>query len=232
MYAPGEQLTAADSALGLDQFNKLLDQLSNESLACFAVAETSFPLVVNKTAYTIGKTGSPDINAQRPLRLREGVGAAYSQDSNGNNYPIDVVTRSTWNTLGNRTTLTQSNIPQMLFYDPQFPMGIINIWPTPNVGSTQTVFFDSMLQLTDASTLVQSMQLPPGYEAMLQSNLAVQLWPFYKNSEVSRAVSQSAITSKRNVKRTNSRSDFMRGDPALVRGGGAYNVYTDSYRPG
>lgn len=229
-YAPGQSMNAADSARGLDQLNKLLDSLSNESLNCFAISEVSFIMTPGKTSYTIGTTGTPDISSVRPLRLREGDGSAYAQDSNGNNYPMTVVPQSRWNVIGNRTSLTQSNIPSILFYDPQFPLGVINIWPSPTIG--YRVYFDSLLQLADMSVLTQVFSLPPGYELMLETNLSEQLWPFFKNTPVSPDIRRSAMISKRNVKRTNQRNDQMGIDSMLVSNIGGYNVYTDSYRPG
>ena len=229
-YGTGQTMTAADSARGLDQLNKVLDSLSNESLACFAFTENSLVLTPGKTQYTIGSSSSADINTTRPLRLREGRGAAYTNDSNGNTYPLDVIPQAQWNTIGNRTSQTQSDIPSLLFYDPQFPLGVLNLWPTPTIG--YTIYFDSLLQLARMANLTQAFSLPPGYELMIETQLAVQLWPFFKKGELTRTLVNQANNAKRNVKRTNKRSDKASLDAALVTTGGTYDIYTDSYRPG
>ncbi len=229
-YGPGQIVTAADSSRGLDQLNKLLDSLSNESLACFAISQINFTLIPGKTQYSIGTTGTPDINATRPLKIREGEGMAYVQDSNGNNYDVVVVPQSRWNMLGNRSVLTQSNVPSMLFYDPQFPLGLINIYPTPTVG--YQMFVSSLLQLASMQSLTQFFNLPPGYELMLETALAEQLWPFFKSSEISATLQRQATKAKAVIKRLNKRNDLATLDDSLTGGGGYYNVYTDSYRPG
>lgn len=227
-YGTGQTMNASDSARGLAQLNKVLDSLSNESLACYAFTETVFTLTPGKAQYSIGQTGAPDITATRPLRLREGRGAAFTVDVNGNNYPLDVIPQSSWNQIGNPSLNTQADLPQLLFYDPQYPLGLINIWPYPTIGNA--VHFDSLLQLADMANLAQNFILPPGYELMIETQLGVELWPFFKSGEVSRTLVKQATDAKRNVKRTNKRTDRATLDGALTAQGGAYNIYTDSYR--
>ena len=227
-YSPNETMSAADSSLGLDQLNKLLDSWSNETLTCYTITEQSTPLTIGKTSYTIGTSGTPDINATRPIRIIEGPGVAYIQDSNLNNYPVDVVTRDRWNQIANRGSTITSNIPNMLFYDPKFPLGVINIWPSPNL--TYTLFFDSYLQLGQLSSLTTSLSLPPGYELALQSSLAILLAPFVKNAMVSQDIKDIARVSKANIKRSNKRSTTANFDSEITASGKAsYNIYSGSY---
>ena len=79
VYAPNETPTDADVEQGLTCLNDMLDSWSNESLSCFAILEQSGTVVAGKSSYTIGPSG--DFNLTRPLRLIEGPGAAYSQDT-------------------------------------------------------------------------------------------------------------------------------------------------------
>jgi|SRR5579863_6414544 len=224
-----ETLTAADSALGLQQLNMMLDSWSNESLTCFAITEQNFPLVVGKSSYSIGTSGGADITQQRPIRIMEGPGAAYLQDFNQNNYRVDVVTREQWNQIANRGPTTTSDIPDTLFYDPQFPLGIINLWPTPIIG--YTLFFDSYAQFGDMANLVQQFALPPGYELVIESNLAVLLGPFCKNALVSQDVKDIARWSKANVKRTNKRTNVAQFDKEITKSGQPnFNIYSGRYQ--
>lgn len=230
-YAPNETMSGADSALGLQQLNMMLDSWSNEPQACYAILEQSFALVVNKSSYTIGTSGSPDINTTRPLAIIDTPGAAYIQDLNGNNYEVNVATRQTWNELANRTTQTNSTIPNTLFYDPQMPNGVINLWPTPNSGG-YTCFFDSYQPFVQASTLVSNITLPPGYELAIESNLAVLLQPFCKNTDVPKAVERLANKSLATIKRTNRRRNQAQFDREIVKSGYPnFNIYTGRYYP-
>ncbi len=231
VYAPGDTISDADAQRGLIVLNDMIDSLSTESLSCFAILEQSVELIPGKSAYTIGTVGSPDINATRPIRLRTGPGAAYLQDPNGNNYAVEVVTQMKWNMIGNRSQLVNSNKPDTLFYDPQFPIGILNFFPQPNEGIT--AFWDSLLQLTEFDNLATDVTFPPGYQLAIKRNLDIWLCPYFKPDgfQIPQLWFEMANTSKANIKRANMRPDSIVFDAELLpRAASAYNVYTDTYR--
>jgi hypothetical protein len=230
-YAPNETMTAADSSLGMQQLTMMLDSWSNQPQACFAITENSFLLVPGQSQYSIGTSGGANVVATRPIRIMEGPGAAYCQDVNGNNFSVEVVTREKWNQIGNRSSLTSSNLPDTLFYDPQMPLGLINLWPQPN-SAGYTLFFDSYLQLADPASLVAPFTLPPGYEKAIQDNLAVELWPFcFTSKPLPPFIKEAARASLMTVKRANKRNNLAQFDKELnPRGQAVYNPYTDSYR--
>lgn len=224
VYAPGETVSAADTALALRILNRMLDQWSNESLACYAISEQSVALTIGKSQYSIGTTGTPDITATRPLKLVEGYGAAYIQDTQGNNFPVAVVTQEIWNTIGNRAVTSQ--IPDTLFYDPQFPLGLLNVFPTPSI--SYTLFWDSHLPFTQFAALTAVVSLPPGYEEALLHNLSVRLKPNWKKAALDPAIAELARSSLANIKRTNLRPVQAAYDSEIVaRGTGSYNIYRD-----
>lgn len=225
VYAPGEPLTAADSALGLKALNDMLDSWSNETLSCYAILEQSLVMQPGIAAYTAGAGG--DL-AVRPLKIIDGPGAAYLQDTNQNNYPVNVVPRDVWNLIGTRQV--NSNVPDTLFYDPQFPRGIINVFPVPNIN--WTLFFDSYLQLNEFTTLFTEVSLPPGYVEAIQTNLAVKLKRYYKNAQLDPDLLMAAREAKGNIKRTNIRENIAVYDGELIaRAEGSYNIYTDRTGP-
>lgn len=224
-YAPGETMNAADAARGLSILNQMMDSWSNESLTCYAIKEQTVTLVPGQYAYTIGTGG--DVNDTRPLSLITTAGSAYILDPYGNQYPVEVITQERWNQRGSRNT--NSNFPDVLFYDPQFPLGILNFDPIPNIG--YVAHFDSYLQLTDFSDLTTPLVLPPGYQLAIRSNLTIALHTFYPNGQLDPGVMMEAAVSKANVKRTNIRLNVASYDPEIVsRSKGRYSIYTDSYR--
>lgn len=230
VYAPGEPITAADSELCLQRLNTMVDSWSNESLLTYAILEQSGTLVPGQRQYTIGAGGN--FNMTRPLRIIESPGSTYVVDANGNRYNLEVVPRNRWNLIGNLDQVT-ANFPNTLFYDPQYPLGIINLYPKPNIG--WTLYWDSYLQLSDFSELTTQLTLPPGYQAAIQDNLAVELWRFFKpdNAAIPPTTLAIASRSKGNVKRTNVREMLANYDPELVsRANGSYNIYTGSNRGG
>lgn len=223
IYAPGETPNSADSQRGLICLNDMLDSWSNESLSCFTILEQSLVLTPGVSQYTIGPGGA--VNGTRPLRLINGPGAAYIQDDQGNNYGMAVVPRDQWNLIGTR--VVNSDVPDTLFYDPQFPLGVLNFFPIPNIG--WTAFWDSYQQLSQVSTLQTAVDLPPGYSLAIKSNLAVALKPYFQNAALDPEVAMKAAKSLGNIKRTNMRENVAVYDPEIIsRATPTYNVYTDS----
>lgn len=229
VYAPGEVVSNADAERCLTVLNDMLDSWSAESLACFAILEQSVALTPFQQSYTVGSGGS--INGTRPIRVNDEPGSAYIQDVNGNNYPLSVVPRDQWNAIGNRGNAVTSNIPDTLFYDPQFPLGILNFYPMPNVGG-YTAYWDSYLQLTQFSSLTGSggtFSFPPGYLLALKSNLAVMVFPYFsaQGAQLSPNIEKQAMVAKGVIKRSNLRPLVATLDKEIVgRGGGTYNIYT------
>jgi hypothetical protein len=223
VYAPGVAINAADASTGLTEMNLMLDGWSTNSLACYANLEQSFPLVVAKSQYTIGSGG--DINATRPLDINQGPGAAYLMDSNNNRYAIDVVDQDKWNQIPLLTI--QSDLPNTMFYDPQNPLGVINIFPVPSAVST--VYFDTPLQLTRMPTLDTAFSLPVGYMEAIRDNMVIRLWSDYKQGDPTNTLMKAAETSLANIKRVNIKQSPAIYDSTIVsKAQSSYNVYDDT----
>ncbi|SRR5260221_8255680 len=230
VYGPGESISDADAERVLDQLIKMLDSWSGESLAAFAILEQNFALTVGKSSYTIGISGAPDVNKTRPLKILQGYGSAYILDTNSVKYPVEVVERDVWNQQTQQANQT-SQIARLLFYDPTYPNGTINIFPVPN-SSGYSLYFDTyqQLQAGTITSLSSTISFPPGYEAGIQHNLAVWCGPFFKNALVSQDVKDLASYTKRIIKRVNKRTIIAQFDKEIVaRGSPTYNVYTDNY---
>ena len=222
VYAPGESINAQDSAWGLTALNDMLDSWSNESLSCFANIEITFPLVPGQNQYTIGIGGN--VNVARPISISTGSGTAFLVDTNNNRFGMKIIEQDMWNQIGLLTE--QSSLPDTLFYDPQFPLGIINVFPMPS--STYTVHLDSRLQLADM-TLFQNFQLPPGYLAALKSNLYIRMFNDYRQGEPPAIRMEMASRDLATIKRSNIKISSSSYDGAIVSraSGGTYNIYTD-----
>lgn len=224
-YGVGVTPSSADMQLGLNALNDMMDSWSNESLSTFATLEQSFALVPGQQSYTIGPGGQ--INMVRPIRIIEGPGSAYVQDTNGNNYPVEVVPRDKWNLYSNRSALITSDFPTILFYDNQFPLGIINVAPFPTIN--YTMFFDSYLQLAEFPSLFTAVSLPPGYNLAIKTNLAVALSPYFSDAQLNPVIVARALDSKGNIKRSNIRIlDALFDNEIVSRANVSYSPYTDS----
>lgn len=222
VYPSDQPLSDADLQKGLEVLNDMMDLWSNESLACFAWLTQTFTLISGQSAYTVGPGGN--IDGPRPLRVSNAPGAAYLLDQNQNRYLMNVDDQLSWNTI--TTAVANSDLPDHLFYDPQYPLGIINIWPTPNVGYTCS--FLSYLQLAEFSDASAALILPPGYKRAITTNLAVMLKPYFLDSQLDPDIRLQARESKATVKRNNMREQIAVFDPELIsRGNAVYNIYAD-----
>jgi hypothetical protein len=225
VYDPGSPLSDADAERMLSTLNDLMDVWSNESLACYDWITQTFTLVPGKFRYSIGPAAlNPDIVGQRPLRVSDAPGAAYLLDTNLNRYGMDVVDNQTWNIQ--TTAVANSDLPDHLWYDPQYPLGFINIWPTPNIGYTCS--FMSYLQLGDFASLNSPFSLPPGYKRAIVTNLAVIAKPYFTSAQIDPLIIAEAMNTKGAIKRNNMRSQVAVFDPELIsRGNQVYNIYSD-----
>lgn len=222
VYPSDQALSDADLEKGIEVLNDMMDLWSNESLTCFAWLTQTFTLIPGQSQYTVGPGGN--INGTRPLRVSDAPGSAYLLDVNQNRYLMNVDDQLAWNTI--TTAVANSDLPDHLFYDPQYPLGIINIWPTPNVGYTCS--FLSYLQLVDFSNASQALSLPPGYKRAITTNLALMLKPYFLDSQLDPDVRLQARESKATIKRNNMRTQIAVFDPELIsRGNQVYNIYSD-----
>lgn len=227
VYAPGETVSDADAERCLSVLNDMLDVWSNLTLSCFTILEQSFSLVAGQQQYTVGPGGQ--INGTRPIKILDGPGTAYVQDFNGNNYGVSVVPRDQWNLYGNRSELITSDFPDTLFYDPQYPLGVINVMPVPTIN--YTLFFDSYSQLADLPTLASTLSLPPGYKRAITTNLALSAKPYFKTAQIDPLIMAEALKTHGDIKRSNMRPNVAVMEPELVsKAQISYNPYTD--RPG
>jgi hypothetical protein len=227
VYAPGELTQSANNAdlqRMLSLLNGMLDGWSTESLMTFATQQLQATLVPASASYTIGSGGV--INVTRPQDITRGTGVAYVQDPSGNNYPFQFVTKAEWNMIGNRTV--NSNVPDTGYYDQQFPLGVVNVFPTPSLN--WVLFFEAMLQFAQFATLASVVSLPPGFFEALWSNLALVAKPFFKSRQpMDPDLKEFAREAKAKIKRVNMKTPVAAVDTAIVsRAAPTYNIYTDN----
>lgn len=223
VYAPGEVVTAADLQTGFNCFNDLLDNWSNQSLAAYANVDTGFALAGGKASYTIGIGG--DVNISRPLAINSAPGSAYVVDSLSNVFPVSVIDQQQWNSISSRNV--SGNYPEVLFYDPQFPLAIVNLWPTPAAG--YTLHFTSRTFFVDAANQTSTISLPPGYAIALKYNLAVELIPYFPEQSEKSAplVVKQALKTLGDLKRTNTTIPVASFDAGIGGAAQPYNIYSD-----
>jgi hypothetical protein len=217
-----EVLKAQDATDALSALNAMLDSWSGEKLASYANQTFSHTLVANTSSYTIGSGGT--INGTRPDEISQ----AWIRDTNNLDYEMSVVPQNRWNSLGQKSITSQ--IPTTMFYDPQYPLGIINIFPVPL--QAYGLRFSAIVQQTTFSSMTHSLSAPPGYERAYVLNCALELvgagFPCQLKDKDYMRLMDNAAEAKANIKRKNIKEVIADYDTALVSHSDAtYNVYSD-----
>lgn len=213
VVAPGETPSADEMQDGLTSLNTMLDLWSSKRLAVPVLTTENYTLVPGTAQYTIGSGATWD--TPRPLRIIN----AYVRDGNID-YPIRIRTRKEFNRIALKTVQAR---PEYLWYDNQFPIGIVNLYYTPD--DTDTIFIDSWKALTSIATLTTTLSFPEGYESALKYNLAIQIAPEY-GATVAPAVAAIAKDSFTTIKNFNSPRAESVLDLPTDRGGNTFNIRT------
>ena len=219
-----ESLSAQDANDGLDAMNALLQSWSGEGLMSHANVLGSHTLVANTQSYTIGSGGT--INTTWPVDIIQ----AYVRDANNIDYPLEIIPQAKWERIGYKSNTAQ--IPSVLFYDTQYPLGVIYIFPVPTLA--YTLYFTSKILQTNFSTMTHSLSAPPAYERAYILNLAMELqsagFPSNLSPQDYASLVTNASEAKGNLKRNNIKEVIADYDDAIVsRSAATWNIYTDGF---
>lgn len=198
---------------GFNSLNGMLGAWGRKRLIIRGIVSESFPLVVAQSVYTIGVGGNFDTSW--PFQILD----AYIRDNNGIDYPVNIITREQYNSISVKTV---DGRPEYLYYDPQYPTGVIRLYYVPD--ATDTLFIDSQKVITSFSDVDSSITLPPEYEEALEYNLSLRLAP-KTNNPVPPEVAMLASSSFGVI-------NTQPVDPAKFDGAfatrGVYNIYADN----
>lgn len=171
-YAPGEVLSAATANDALDIFNGMLDVLSNEGLAVFNNNENIVTLTAGQSVYTVGVGG--DFNIQRPLRITQAYSRLTTSGNGGVDFQCDIKDTAAYTSIGMK--LQPGPWPKILYYNTNFPLAQMFLWPVPQRAIEFHFWTDMVLQSVSLTT---QLNLPQGYYLYLQYALAELLCPEY-----------------------------------------------------
>lgn len=192
----GESLTSTESSDALVALNAMLDSWRNDRLMCYAIQDQSFSLVASRQTYTIGPSGT-DLVTTRPVRIE----GAYFVDTNNISYGLDILDEEQW--AGIISKLQTGTYPQRLWFQPTMDNVTCYVHPVPSA-SAGTVHFLDYTPVTAFASTSTTVDLPPGWEEALASNLALVIAPEYQ-VQPSQLVMSMAQSSKAAIKRVNGR---------------------------
>ena len=219
----GEALDSDEAADGLVALNTMLDSWQLERLFVYQIVQSSNTWPAATTSRTIGSGGN--FTDQRPVK----IDSAFVVDSNSQWYPLKVLQdRAEYDSIVTKTT--QSTLPQYLFMDSAYPLGVIYLYCVPS--AQLTLKLNTWQTLQSFSALTTSLSLPPGYQRAIEYSLAEEFGPEF-GVNISPEVKQIANKARANIKSLNRPSLIARVDngvAALGRlgGSGRWNVYSDT----
>lgn len=203
----GETPTNDEAQDGLNAMNSFLQSASTQRLAsAYYIVEEELTLTTART-YTMGTGG--DLNTTRPTRIEDSCFIRYA----GIDTPLELLNFEGYAAIVDKTP--QSNIPQYLFPDYQYPLVRLSFWTIPSTASAVAHIF-SWKQLQQFSALTTVLALPPGYEEMIAYNMAVRWACPEFGQPVPPEVGAFAVQSKQSIKRINSPSPRMRSEAGVL----------------
>lgn len=175
---------------GLRSLNRLLDYLSNDQAFAYYPNEIQRALT-GEASFTVGPTGN--VATTRPISIES---AWVVRDSIS--YPVRVVDNRLWDGIVYPAAAGANTA--LIWYEAQMDNGIVHVWP---LCTGATLHMRVVNQVVNFAALSTSVNLPPGYEECITSNLAIRLSPQYPSVQVSPVTVKYARDSLKVIKRRN-----------------------------
>lgn len=200
------------SADCLATLNQMIGQWQVQKLYVYAQKVISAPMTGAQT-YTIGSGGV--INVPLPARIDSAV---WRMD--GIDFPVRVLqSLQEFESIGIQTL---SGNPWFIFYQRNYPLGIINVWPQPTSGSLRMVTRE---QLTQYTTLTADLDVPDEYVLAMRYSLAELISPMFGIAAPNNIIAL-ARNARRVMKRNN--TEILPLDmPCEVLPGYVYDINSD-----
>lgn len=216
-----QTLTADEVSDCLEVFNDVLENWSTMSLAVYGQSDQTFNTVANQASYTIGPGGN--WSTTRPVRINTPAYATVS----GVTFPIQKINQAQYDLIGYKAQPGgMTNINQFFLYVPEYPLGVVTLWPVPNVAVPVTFSIDRVLsQVTNAATAIS---FPPGYAKAFKYTMGVELAPlFAKEIQDYPTVLETQKRTLADIKRANQQPVVLNYDPATL--GNRFFTWRDGY---
>src|SRR5579872_2210251 len=173
---PGESLNSTEQTDFLAVANSMIDNWSLERLNIPVIVVASAALSNGVAAYTFGAGGT--FGTTRFLRL-DSCGILVPSAAIAGTFirvPCEIVSQQKFQSYPEKSAAVQ--IPQMFYYDFQFPVATGNLAPTPAFTGTATKLeLGGWQALANFPDLVTTVNTPQGYDEALITNLAIRLAP-------------------------------------------------------
>lgn len=220
----GQSAQAEDMTDALQDLNDMMAQWQRKRWLVYHLVDVSI-VSTGQRSYTIGP--GADINVvTRPDRIESAFFRQIVQSQpNQIDYPLEIIeAREDYNNIALKG-LTQ--FPMYVFYDSAFPLGVVYPWPILQA-SIYELHLSIKAQLSQFTSLGETIVLPLEYFAALKWNLAIRVAASYK-LPVDPALVALAKDSLNVIRNANTQIPRLRMPADLIRPG-VYNPYSDQIR--
>lgn len=190
----GEALTASESADSLSILNSMLEYMGVNPQLIYHVVQNTHSWPAATQSQTIGVGG--DIDMAWPVTIEDGT--YYRDVHNIDSQVVVLQDRASFDGIASKTD--QTTFPLYMFYDRAYPLGTINVYPIPS--TPITLFLNTWQPLQSFTIGTEALALPPGYQWMIEHNLAVHLQPVF-SMPVPASVMAEANSSRRTIAQNN-----------------------------
>jgi hypothetical protein len=191
----GQTISTEDINLGLEAFEEIINEFNLKGLYIPYETTDTTTLVSGQESYTIGQSGSPDINTVRPIKIT----SAFTREGN-NDYLLEIISIESYNRIFNKSI---EGRPSYLYYNPTVLNGEIKLQPIPDSSYTLSLTsyknFTSPTDLTDV--LTTDLLIPSEYFNFLKFVLAEELMTHYDIEKVS--IAARAEKARRDIRKIN-----------------------------
>lgn len=196
--APGQTPESGEFYDCLTKLNQMLDSFNTEGLFLQSFTRNTKVLTPSDESYTIGVGG--DIPTAKPVFIESvavlSVGATIE-------LPIHILTTEQWANLSDKVT---KGLPSRAYFqNSNSALGTLLLYPVPDQAHTLVLYLGTQLTSIALTDIDTTYSLAPGYDEMIQANLAVRLAPMFgaTNSTEYAAMVAAARDTRANVLRLN-----------------------------
>lgn len=171
---------------GLDQWQLMFDAYNARRTMNYTQPDYVFPITgpghgttgngqsFGGTGFEIGPTSS-DFVAPRPVAIaRMNLYMTSVSPTEPTRIPLHQISMEEWMNIP-VIQLVPINVTTTFAYDPQFPNGVIWVWPPLN-GNSLEIF--TWGHLAPPTALTDAFSAPPGYGDLVVKQLACRLWAY------------------------------------------------------
>jgi hypothetical protein len=227
------QNAIADAIIDL---NMLIDSWGIQKGMAMADITESFTLKAGKYLYQIGPTAltvNGDFQTDKPWAIT----SAYIQDQMNNRYDVGITDKVLWQTY--EDALITSTRPTELVYDPgptqqTNQVGTVIMYPIPDALLTYTLFLVQQKPFTEFSGQNDQVQFPSAYYLALRYNLAIMLWPQYRDdgAPVAKWLAGQASKWQRKIIAMNAKAGISQIEIGRKKGKSSYDIFQGPYSGG